>query len=117
MPAQIASVDDNLPSIAMVLKGSHAVIVIGFDWTYVGGRPRADAIRFHDPIPGYANMYLPAYLWKQGYFTAPDGGQLAVIIGFLKYITDGENGYSDFLDQDGTYYGGPEEYHPTEVAY
>jgi hypothetical protein len=63
MSAQVASVEDNIPSISIVNSGYHAVIVIGFDWTDTITGPRADGVSFHDPLSG-PDWYRSADQWK-----------------------------------------------------
>jgi len=66
MSAQVDSVDKKIPSISIVNNGSHAVIVIGFDWTDTVNGPRADGVSFHDPLYySGANRYFSAGDWKQ----------------------------------------------------
>lgn len=112
MSTQVASVEDDVPSISIVDGGTHAVIIKGFDWTDTSTGPRADGVSFHDPWRG-PNWYQTAGEWKHAWFTAYNGEHL-IVLGAFRYVSEGESGYANFLNQGGTYYGGPENYEPQE---
>ena len=112
LSSQVVSVKDNIPSISIVNNGYHAVIVIGFDWTDTVNGPRADGVSFHDPLPyNGPSLYISAGDWKQNWFTAYNG-QHVIILGYAWHVSEGEMGYIEFLNQGGTYYGGPKDYEP-----
>lgn len=108
--AQMSSVMDGVPSISIVNKGAHAVLVTGFEWTETVSGPRADIIHYHDPdAPPY--QYDTAKSWKKYIFTAYQSKHV-IILGHHSYQAIGENAYYDFLEADGYYYGGPRPYLP-----
>jgi len=108
--AQVSSIHNDTPSIAVVNGGSHAVLVVGVDWTYMDMQKVALGIHFHDPAQ-YPFMYRAANLWKHQWFTAC-AGQHLIVLGSGWFGSEGDMGYSEFLNQGGTYYGGPSEYYP-----
>jgi hypothetical protein len=110
--SQVVSVDDNIPSVSIVKSGTHAVIVIGFNWTWSSsGRPIAEGVYFHDPLSWAGEeTYQTAESWKRWWFDTYNGREFAFILGYFHHLGEGESGYADFLAAGGTYYGGPEDY-------
>jgi len=106
---QVAAIKSEVPSISIINQGTHAVIVIGFEWTELsGGRPRADFIRFNDPARSH-HEEISAWSWKNTYFNLnPASNMYEVILSAPGYITDGLEGYQEFKARGGTYYGEPE---------
>lgn len=108
--------DDNKPSVSIVLEGNHSVIVIGFTWTeLLDGTPRADGVYFHDPInfTGEGRYETAAY-WKQWWFTLYNGVEYAIIVASSHYVDEGKDGYVQFEGMGGTYYGCPEDEDPKD---
>jgi len=112
MSAQVASIKEKIPSISIINHGTHAIIAKGFDWTDTSLGPRADGICIHDPWLG-PNFYHTAGNWKHWFFTDYYGHHL-IVLGDSYYLYQGESGYIEFLNQGGTYYGGPKHYKPEQ---
>lgn len=110
--AQTASIDKNIPSISIILSGTHAGILIGWDWTPTVWGPRADQIKYHDPQFG-GNIWRTVKQWKENYFTAYQS-QHIIVLGYTSHVGEGEAGYWEFLDAGGYYYGGPKDYYPMD---
>lgn len=51
--------------------------------------------------------------WKRDYFTTYQS-QHAIVLGFFRFVSEGEEGYYIFLEAGGYYYGGPKDYEPME---
>jgi hypothetical protein len=97
-----------VPSISIVNYGTHVIIVIGFEWTELGGgQPRADFITFNDPAQ-LDSVRVGAWTWKEIYFSPnPVSNKYEIVLSCPSYIYDGEDGYQEFEARDGTYYGDP----------
>jgi len=105
--AQVASIQDGVPSIPMVKFGRHSVIMKGYRWTeYEDLRPRADGIWFNDPADGSGN-YVSVGDWKYSFFTSWDGIYWPVVFGsaFYEYQSQGDDGLREFHLRHGTIYG------------
>jgi hypothetical protein len=110
----IACVDNERePSIMPFYGGAHAILAKGFDWhrnQYL--TPIADFMRYHDPNPaqgGYLEM--TGTQLKQRF--SPANGYYFVITGMRFAWQWGLTGLLAFLDEGGTYYGGPLNYDPS----
>lgn len=106
--AQVAAIRSGVPSISIVNHGYHAIIVIGFEWTELSdGRPRADFIRFNDPLWSDTEE-IGAWTWKQHYFN-PNlvSSKYEIVLTNHSYVDDGYEGHQEFKVRGGTYYGAP----------
>lgn len=113
MSAQAASIiNDGIPTISIVCKGTQSFLVIGFRWKRENNRPTIYGIWYHDPAwNGYPSIYVTPEDWKARWFQLFNG-YYVIILGYHWYIQEGEAGYEEFLAEGGTYYGGPENYDP-----
>jgi len=107
---QVASIRNGVPSISIVYDGTHAVIVIGFQWTELSdGTPRADWVKFNDPARSDSNK-ISAWYWKNRYFFPNStSGKYEIVLSSPSYIYDGEDGHQEFKARDGTFYGDPDD--------
>lgn len=114
--ACIASIKDFRPAIMPFYGGRHAVLVIGCRWHYENKRRVADSISFHDPQSG-ANIIKSAAELKEIFFNFDvNDGIFWVVLGDDKDIDDGWSGYMTFIEEGGTYYGGPTRYNPYQMS-
>lgn len=110
----IASIKDFRLSIVPFNHGYHAVLGFGYQWHYEGGQRVADKMYYHDPNPAVGpDRVLSAAEIKVDHFTPVSNPPCYwVVIGRYKNKVDGFDGYSTFLAEGGTYYGGPSVYDP-----
>lgn len=113
--AQVAAIKSEAPSISIVKNGSHAIIVIGFEWTELwGGTPRADFITFNDPAE-LDTYRVGAWTWKSHYFSPnPFSDKYEIVLSSPSFVVDGEEGHREFIARGGTYYGDPGDKGPKD---
>lgn len=112
--ASVESYKQDCPSIMPFYGGQHGVLTTGYKYhDDQDGRPIADAMYYHDPMPGVggAHLCLSAEVLKEGFYT-PVQGYYYVIVGDRMFAASAVDAYDAFLDAGGTYYGGPTNYNP-----
>lgn len=110
----IASIKDFTLSIVPFNRGTHAVLAFGYKWHYDAGVRVADKMYYHDP-DGDAGADLVVYahtLKFQKFLPDSRRGYYWTIIARRKNSTDGDNGLNIFINEGGTFYGGPSTYDP-----
>ncbi len=111
----IAAIKDFRLAIMPFYNGNHAVLATGYKWHYENGKRVADVMYYHDP-DNKPYRQLPAADIKNTYFTWDNQrGSYWVIVGRRRQTVDGWDGYLNFLEEGGTYYGGPPIYNPEEI--
>ncbi len=111
---------NNQPAIVNVYNlglPDNYVIIKRMDWheDALERVPIFDSLRYHDPFLGPNRWHSIKEFKEQQYVRM--NKQYNVIVGFKRSIVEGLEGYQEFLNRGGTYYGGPKpfHYHPNDL--
>ncbi len=96
---------------------NHYVIIKKMEWheDALERVPIFDSLTYHDPVIG-PDRWCGIKEFKTKRYVKQDGSY-NVIVGFERSIVEGLEGYQEFLNRGGTYYGGPKpfHYHPNDL--
>lgn len=94
------------------LIGGHYVPVFGAQGHWENNKPVADLISFNAYDAPYQSLWVNAL--KSTYYK-PINGKFIAFLGRKKDMTDGLSDYNWFIQNDGTYYGAPLNYEPSNL--
>jgi hypothetical protein len=111
--ACIASIKDYRLALVPFKRGRHVVLAYGYKWHYDSNKRRvADVMHYHDPDNKPYQTVSGAMLKLYKFQYDLNRNSYWTIVGHKKYETEGTAGYRKFLEEGGTYYGGPSDYQP-----
>jgi hypothetical protein len=107
--ATVTGIKYDVPSIMPFYGGIHSVLVRGYEGEK--DPPIAEALYIHDPDPWIGSDVIIASDLKDFYFL-PVQARFFAIIGERSFLSTGIQSHHDFVENGGTYYGGPQTYDP-----